>query len=421
MRYKSIVYHPNLKFLSLQKTISPEDCLEEALLLAKSLDIEVVISEVVRIDRPNNSTLLNKGRLADLERKVKELDIDLVIIDGKLTPIQQRNLERNVKVKVIDRTRLILDIFERRATTREGSLQVELAQLDYQKTRLVKSWTHLERQRGSLSFVGGPGESQLEIDKRLINDQIIKVKKKLKEFRNTRKLHRNQRTKKPYYIVALVGYTNAGKSTLFNSLTGEGVLSKDMLFATLDTKMKRLNYPNTKNIILTDTVGFISALPTELIMAFRSTLEELLYADIVINVRDLSSKYFDTQNIDVMDTIEQLGKQVTTSNYIEVLNKIDLLDETELDLINRNKNNNQILVSSTRKEGIENLLDLLENKINQENEIHELKLDYSKCSVESWLYENAVILKKEYKDKHICLKFRISKINHSKLQSIIAD
>ena len=421
MRYKSIVYHPNLRFLSLQKTISPEDCLEEALLLAKSLDIEVVISEVVRIDRPNNSTLLNKGRLADLERKVKELDIDLVIIDGKLTPIQQRNLERNVKVKVIDRTRLILDIFERRASTREGSLQVELAQLDYQKTRLVKSWTHLERQRGSLSFVGGPGESQLEIDKRLINDQIIKVKKKLKEFRNTRELHRNQRTKKPYYIVALVGYTNAGKSTLFNSLTGEGVLSKDMLFATLDTKMKRLNYPNTKNIILTDTVGFISALPTELIMAFRSTLEELLYADIVINVRDLSSKYFDTQNMDVMDTIEQLGKQVTSSNYIEVLNKIDLLDETELDLINRNKNNNQILVSSTRKEGIENLLDLLENKINQENEIHELKLDYTKSSVESWLYENAVILKKEYKDKHICLKFRISKINHSKLQSIIAD
>ena len=253
---------------------------------------------------------------------LKEVDVDRYVIDGKLTPIQQRNLERNVKVKVIDRTRLILDIFERRATTREGSLQVELAQLDYQKTRLVKSWTHLERQRGSLSFVGGPGESQLEIDKRLINDQIIKVKKKLKEFRNTRKLHRNQRTKKPYYIVALVGYTNAGKSTLFNSLTGEGVLSKDMLFATLDTKMKRLNYPNTKNIILTDTVGFISALPTELIMAFRSTLEELLYADIVINVRDLSSKYFDTQNIDVMDTIEQLGKQVTTSNYIEVLIKL---------------------------------------------------------------------------------------------------
>ena len=213
MHYKSIVYHPNLRLNSLKKTISPEDCLEEALLLSKSLDIEVVISEVVRIDRPNNSTLLNKGRLVDLERKVKELDINLVIIDGKLTPIQQRNLERKVKVKVIDRTRLILDIFERRATTREGSLQVELAQLDYQKTRLVKSWTHLERQRGSLSFIGGPGESQLAIDKRLINDQIIKVKKKLKEFRNTRNLHRNQRTKKPYYIAALVGYTNAGKST----------------------------------------------------------------------------------------------------------------------------------------------------------------------------------------------------------------
>ena len=221
--------------------------------------------------------------------------------------------------------------------------------------------------------------------------------------------------------MALVGYTNAGKSTLFNSLTGEGVLSKDMLFATLDTKMKRLNYPNTKNIILSDTVGFISDLPTELIMAFRSTLEELLYADVIINVRDLSSRYFDAQNIDVMNTIDQLGKEVTDSNYIEVLNKIDLLDEAELDLINRNKNTNQILVSSIKNEGIEKLLDLLEDKINLDNEIHELELDYSKSSIENWLYENAVILKKEYKDKHICLKFKISKINHSKLLSIITS
>jgi GTPase len=378
------------------------------------------MSDIIRIDKPNNSTLLNKGRLEDLAGKVKELEVDLVIIDGKLTPIQQRNLERYIKIKVIDRTRLILDIFEKRASTREGALQVELAQLDYQKTRLVKSWTHLERQRGALSFIGGPGESQLEIDKRLINDQIIKVKKKLKEFNNTRQLHRNQRSKKPYCIVALVGYTNAGKSTLFNALTGEEVLSKDMLFATLDTKMKRLNYTNAKNIILSDTVGFISELPTELVMAFRSTLEEVLYADIVINVRDLSSRYHDVQNLDVINTIDQIGKEITSGNYIEVLNKIDLVEEETLELIKKNKADNQVLISSVTGKGLDDLLQLIEKKINIENEIHELQLDYTKSSIENWLYENATVLNKEYKDKHISFKFQISKRNHTRLLSLIS-
>ena len=279
--YKSIVCHPDLRNKFKKKsTIDPTDCINEAVLLANSLGIKVQFSKIYKIDRPNNSTLFNNGQVELINDKIKELNVDFLIIDGKLSPIQQRNLEKRLLVKVIDRTRLILDIFEKRAATREGALQVELAQLEYQKTRLVKSWTHLERQRGSLSFIGGPGESQLEIDRRLIDGQIIKIKKKLRDFKNTRNLHRNQRDKKPYFIIALVGYTNAGKSTLFNKLTGENALSKNMLFATLDTKMKRLNKGSLKNIILTDTVGFISELPTELIMSFRSTLEEINYAAI---------------------------------------------------------------------------------------------------------------------------------------------
>tara|TARA_Y100000590_G_scaffold470715_1_gene668346 strand:+ start:9381 stop:10202 length:822 start_codon:yes stop_codon:yes gene_type:complete len=270
-----------------------------------------------------------------------------------------------------------------------------------------------------LSFVGGPGESQLEIDKRLINDQIIKIKKKLRDYKNTRRLHRDQRSKKPYFVIALVGYTNAGKSTLFNRLTGEGVLSKNMLFATLDTKMKRLKTSNQNNIIISDTVGFISELPTELILAFRSTLEEVLYADIILNVRDVSSKYTNDQNSDVTKTIKELGKEITDKNYIEVLNKIDLLDATKKETVDTNKNDNQVLVSSVSGEGIMELINLISYKINIENDIHLLKIPYSKSSIESWLYENSHILQKKYQNNYIKLKVQISKKNHSKLLSLL--
>ncbi len=418
--YKSIIYHPELKFKFKKKSIIDSiDCLNEAVLLAKSLDIEVELSKIFKIDRPNNSTLFNNGQLDMINSDIRELNPSLLIIDGKLSPIQQRNLERKLGVKVIDRTRLILDIFEKRAATREGALQVELAQLEYQKTRLVKSWTHLERQRGSLSFIGGPGESQLEIDRRLINRQIIKIKDKLKDFKNTRNLHRNQRSKKPYYIIAIVGYTNAGKSTLFNRLTGESVLSKNMLFATLDTKMKMLNNTHLKNTIITDTVGFISELPTELIMSFRSTLEEINYADLILNVRDISSRYNEVQNIDVLDTIQEIGKEINNDNYLEVLNKADLVEDEHLELVKKNKSMDQIVVSAITEEGIHDLTLAIEQKINKKFEIHKIKLNYKKSGIESWLYNNAVILDKTYNDDHIKFKLKISKENHTRLLSLI--
>ena len=416
--YKSIVCHPDLRNKFKKKsTIDPTDCINEAVLLANSLGIKVQFSKIYKIDRPNNSTLFNNGQVELINNKIKELNVDFLIIDGKLSPIQQRNLEKRLLVKVIDRTRLILDIFEKRAATREGALQVELAQLEYQKTRLVKSWTHLERQRGSLSFIGGPGESQLEIDRRLINGQIIKIKKKLRDFKNTRSLHRNQRDKKPYFIIALVGYTNAGKSTLFNKLTGENALSKNMLFATLDTKMKKLNKGSLKNIILTDTVGFISELPTELIMSFRSTLEEINYADLIINVRDISSGYTEVQNIDVINTIKEIGKEINDNNYLEILNKVDLIEKNYSELIKKNIAKNQVMVSAATGQGMSDLYAAIEKKVNNNFEIRRIKLKYNKSAAESWLHDNAIILDKKYYADHINIKLKISKKNHARFQS----
>ena len=417
--YKSIIYHPELKQYYRTSSIDSEDCLNEAVMLAHSLGIVIRGQKIIKLDKPNSSTLFSSGFLESASREIKDLEIDLVIIDGKLSPIQQRNLERALKVKIIDRTRLILDIFERRAATREGALQVELAQLEYQKTRLVKSWTHLERQRGALGFVGGPGESQLEIDKRLIGDQIIKIKKRLKGFKNTRAQHRTQRDKRPFSIVALVGYTNAGKSTLFNKITDSGVLSKDMLFATLDTKMKEIKKTRTRGLLLSDTVGFISELPTELIISFRSTLEEVNYADIIINVRDISSKYTNTQNEDVLNTIKELGREINENNYIEVLNKSDLLSNEEVDLINNNKSNNQVIVSALSGEGIEDLICLIEEKINIETKIYQIEFGYEKSSIESWLYENTIVMKKVYKENTIDVEFKSTIDNRNRLQSLL--
>jgi len=417
--YKSIIYHPELKQYYRTSSIDSEDCLNEAVMLAHSLGIVIKGQKIIKVDKPNSSTLFSSGFLESASREIKDLEIDLVIIDGKLSPIQQRNLERALKAKIIDRTRLILDIFEKRAATKEGALQVELAQLEYQKTRLVKSWTHLERQRGALGFVGGPGESQLEIDKRLIGDQIIKIKKKLKGFKNTRAQHRTQRDKRPYSIIALVGYTNAGKSTLFNKITDSGVLSKDMLFATLDTKMKEIKKTRTRGLLLSDTVGFISELPTELIISFRSTLEEVNYADIIINVRDISSKYTNTQNEDVLSTIKELGREINENNYIEVLNKADLLSNEEVDLININKSNNQVIVSALSGEGIENLICLIEEKININTKIYQIKFGYDKSSIESWLYENTIVMKKVYKENTIDVEFKSTIDNHNRLQSLL--
>ncbi|MDG1127907.1 MAG: GTPase HflX, partial [Paracoccaceae bacterium] len=297
------VLHPELK--SEQDRRAPEHKLEEAVALADALpDLEVVGADVVRLQRPHPGMLFGKGKIAELKDKFKAAEVELVLVDGPVTPVQQRNLEKEWKVKLLDRTGLILEIFSDRARTNEGVLQVEMAALSYQRTRLVRAWTHLERQRGGLGFVGGPGETQIEADRRAIDEQLVRLRRQLDKVVKTRTLHRAARAKVPYPVVALVGYTNAGKSTLFNRLTGADVLVKDMLFATLDPTMRSVKLSETgPEIILSDTVGFISDLPTELVAAFRATLEEVLGAHLIVHVRDISHPDTEAQARDVRDIL----------------------------------------------------------------------------------------------------------------------
>ncbi|MBV0892017.1 GTPase HflX [Paracoccus sp. Z118] len=327
---RAFVVHPDLGDRRGQRR-SPELALEEAVALARALPaIQVVGESVAKLRKPSPGTLFSSGKLDELGAAVNEAEAELVLVDGPLTPVQQRNLEKEWDVKILDRTGLILEIFADRARTREGVLQVELAALSYQRTRLVRAWTHLERQRGGFGFVGGPGETQLEADRRAIDDQMVRLRRQLERVVKTRTLHRAARAKVPYPIVALVGYTNAGKSTLFNRLTGADVLAKDMLFATLDPTMRAINLPSAdgeargRRIILSDTVGFISDLPPELVAAFRATLEEVLEADLILHVRDISHPETEEQAADVGEILESLGVEEDVA-LIEVWNKIDAL------------------------------------------------------------------------------------------------
>ncbi|WP_309665293.1 GTPase HflX, partial [Tabrizicola sp.] len=320
---RAYVLHPALK--SAQTRRLPEHGLAEAVALAAALpDLEVTGSEVVRLARIQPGTLLGTGKVEELKTRFADLKVELVLVDGTVSPVQQRNLEKAWGVKLLDRTSLILEIFADRARTREGVLQVELAALSYQRTRLVRAWTHLERQRGGFGFVGGPGETQLESDRRAIDDQVIRLKRQLDRVVKTRELHRASRRKVPFPLVALVGYTNAGKSTLFNRMTGAEVLAKDMLFATLDPTMRGIELPSGRKIIASDTVGFISDLPTQLVAAFRATLEEVLEADLILHVRDISHPETAEQAQDVTDILTSLGVKPSTP-LIEVWNKLDLV------------------------------------------------------------------------------------------------
>jgi GTP-binding protein HflX len=373
----------------------PEAKLAEAVGLAAAIRLDVVEAQAVRIEKPRPATLLGKGAVLRLQSLVAERGVGVAVIDGPLSPIQQRNLEREWKCKVIDRTGLILEIFGDRARTSEGRLQVELAALTYQKSRLVRSWTHLERQRGGFGFLGGPGESQLESDRRQIGERIIRIKRELGAVTRTRGLHRRARSRVPYPIIALVGYTNAGKSTLFNRLTESEVLADDALFATLDPTMRSLKLPGGPKAILSDTVGFISDLPTDLVAAFRATLEEVRAADFIVHVRDISHPDAGAQKADVENVLRDLGlSSAVDDGLIEALNKIDLLAPSDrAQLANQAaRNPNLVPLSAATGEGVDRLCDALAARIGSARNVVELAVEISDGASIAWLYRHGRVL-----------------------------
>ncbi len=385
------VLHPEIK--NDQSRRAPEPALAEAAALASALaNLEIAGSDIVRLSKIMPGLLFGKGKVAELKARFEAQEIDLVLVDGSVTPVQQRNLEEAWNVKLLDRTGLILEIFADRAQTREGVLQVELAALSYQRTRLVRAWTHLERQRGGLGFVGGPGETQIEADRRAIDDAITRIRKQLKKVVKTRELHRAARAKIPFPVVALVGYTNAGKSTLFNRLTGASVMAEDMLFATLDPTMRAIELPSGKKIILSDTVGFISELPTELVAAFRATLEEVLAANLIIHVRDISHSETATQARDVETILNTLGVD-DAAKRLEVWNKVDLLSpEEQAALRNQaDREEDKFVISAYKGSGLTELLAAISNILDDERFERELTLEYSQGRERAWLFEQGVV------------------------------
>lgn len=380
-------------------SLSPESRLAEAEGLALAIRLNVVYKEILKVKEVKPSAYFSKGFLERLKPIIAEKDIDLLISDTRLSPIQQRNLERELKLKVIDRTALILEIFGERAQTKEGALQVELAHLTYQRSRLVRSWTHLERQRGGAGFLGGPGETQIELDRRIIDDKIVRIKKELEKVRQTRGIQRSARRKVPYPVAALVGYTNAGKSTLFNYLSGSSVMAADMLFATLDPTMRKISLNGGREVILSDTVGFISDLPHELVMAFRATLEEVLNADIILHIRDVSNPDSQAQCADVLDVLSHLGlKEIKNAdNYIEVFNKADLLPPEDLSRWQAKTQNssNMVLTSAISGEGCDRLLELIRQKLTLGQKKCRITLPAADGQLQAWLHQNSDVQKLE--------------------------
>ena len=391
---RSYVVHPQLKRPTKSSARSVDSCLDEAIGLAVSIQLDVVGAEIVTLGRVDAGRYLGKGQAQRICAAIGELgDIDLVVVDASLTPVQQRNLEQIWHTKVIDRTGLILEIFGARARTREGRTQVELAALSYQRSRLVRSWTHLERQRGGFGFLGGPGESQLEIDRRLIDGRIGKLKRALEKIRKTRNTHRKGRKRIPYEIVALVGYTNSGKSTLFNTLTDSKVMAKNLLFATLDPTHRVLKLPSGRQIILSDTVGFISELPTELVAAFRATLEEVNEADILLHVRDIAHPDSEAQKEDVLQVLTDI-QEPDTDMPVEVLNKIDLLSpEYRAALKNSvGRNDRCVALSALNSEGCDMLKICIDELLSNFRACHELKVELANGAALAWLYQNGQVL-----------------------------
>ncbi len=402
--------------------------LEEAAGLAAAIDLDIIDVLRVPLNAIRPSTLIGKGKLEDIWEIIDREKVDLVIIDHPLSPIQQRNLEKEWDTKVLDRTGLILEIFGRRAQTKEGRLQVELAHLNYQKGRLVRSWTHLERQRGGIGFMGGPGETQIEADRRALQEKINRLEKDLEQVRRTRGLHRSNRQKVPHPIVALVGYTNAGKSTLFNYLTGAGIFAKDLLFATLDPTLRTMVLPHGRSVILSDTVGFISDLPTHLIAAFRATLEEVLEADVILHVRDIVHEDTNAQAEDVASVLHDLGIDINIDpRVIEVWNKIDLLPEEERQTVLDRAASQQpsratgqmqpVAVSAVTGEGTSVLLAEIEQKLSEEDDILTVHLDFEDGEGLAWLYRHCDVLDRADGEEKIALHVRTQDKIQSELRS----